>query len=177
MGDDLRREPDELDQLLQRTNDAVTTTAASSSKSTAGLPSALAGGAGACTKIGSTTTKTTTGQHRKSLTIATTTFPTAGGGGLGMFTSSLPTTVHTDPKQPRRTHRRNMSSISELIGNVTNPVDFRPIGDDFRRTVSSVRTAFVEELDEFKKGTKSGFFDMTATRSLVRFSLFCMCIK
>lgn len=66
-----------------------------------------------------------------------------------------------------------MSSISELIDTMTSRVNLRPIGDDFRRTASDVRSAFVEELDELDRGTDSGFFDMTATRSLVRHWFTC----
>jgi drug/metabolite transporter (DMT)-like permease len=63
-------------------------------------------------------------------------------------------------------HRKNKSSISDLIHAAMRSVDLEPIAEDFRRTASSVKDSWIEELEEMDQGVGSGFFDMTATRSL-----------
>ena len=98
--------------------------------------------------------------HRKSHTAT----------GIGTLSSSMPP---LGPRgRPKRSHRKNMSSISELIQTMSSKVDLRPLGEDFRKTALNVRSAFVEELDDLNRGHDRGFFDMTATRSLVRYTFF-----
>lgn len=93
-----------------------------------------------------------TNSHRKSYSVDV--------GGTG--SSNIP--GHSARKSRRTRHRKNKSSISELYEAIRN-VDLQPIREDFRETAKSLKTNFVQGLDEMDRG-ETGFFDMSMTRSL-----------
>eukprot|EP00980_Cylindrotheca_fusiformis_P017345 scaffold5380_cov131-Cylindrotheca_fusiformis.AAC.22 len=78
---------------------------------------------------------------------------------LSLFNISTPTNV-----KHRQRHRKNKSSISDLIHSIRE-YDYAPIREDFRHVSGEVRKRFVQNLNEFDRG-HVGFLDMNMTRSI-----------
>eukprot|EP00934_Nitzschia_sp_Nitz4_P007334 Nitzschia sp. Nitz4//NODE_293_length_29386_cov_71.949235//23873//25258//NITZ4_additional_000039-RA//-1//CDS//3329531839//7324//frame0 len=73
-------------------------------------------------------------------------------------------TVQAYPSNAGR-HRKNKSSVSELITDAFHRRSLDPIKEDFQSAAKMVREEFVHGLDEMDQG-KTGYYDMTVTRSL-----------
>lgn len=96
---------------------------------------------------------TTTSSHRKSYSV-----------GVG---SSLPIIRAGSTSLRRRVprHRKNKSSISELMAGAFASGNLEPIREDLQDTVESLRKEFVHGLDVMDRG-ETGNFDMGLVRSL-----------
>ena len=66
---------------------------------------------------------------------------------------------------PKRHHRKNKSSISELYEAIRSGEGLAPIREDIRLTAETLKSTWMEELNEMDRG-ETGFFDMSMTRSL-----------
>ncbi|KAL3924053.1 MAG: hypothetical protein SGILL_001284 [Bacillariaceae sp.] len=142
-----RREPDELDALLERSCGDRNSAASPSSQKYGGTDNvATLNDASAPNSRG----------HRKAHTV--------GVGNMLERTGGRVRGLFGRPNTTKR-HRKNKSSISDLIDAAVRSVDLDSIADDFRQTASSVKHTLVEELEEMDQGVGSGFFDMTATRN------------
>lgn len=149
-----RREPDELDALLQRTAPAKEEEDEESNPLT--------------NQQHPTYHLSITGSsigHRKAHTAAGDLFHKAGLDRIGgLFRGDYRKSIRA---HKRRQHRKNKSSLSDLIVPNLRPLRFEPIVEDFQHLSSSINNIWIEELEEMEQGTSNGFFDMTATRSLV----------
>jgi drug/metabolite transporter (DMT)-like permease len=145
------READELDALLERTAAGSVAAPAATASPTdyTSIRASIEGEDGGSSRIG----------HRKSHTV----------GGGGNFLSRTGDRVRglfgKQANRNQRSHRKNKSSISDLIHDAMGSVNFEPIREDFLQTASSVKHIWLEELEEMHQGSGTGFFDMTATRS------------
>lgn len=147
-----RREPDELDALLERSavgGEPITNPQ---------LPAYSATNYSTTEEDVSNNTNSTKG-HRKVHTagIVLEGVVEDAGRGRGFF-------FRGRPSSHKPGHRKNKSSISDLL-HAANVDYLQPMAQDFRQTVSSVRNVWIEELEEMDQGLGSGFFDMTPTRS------------
>lgn len=138
------RELDELDALLSKveSNENVLTYAATASS-----------------KRSNENNKPKTSQHKKSVSLF------AWGSQEQLHHSIDHHHHHQSTKSKRSRHRKNKSSISELLYNAIREYDLDPIREDFRQTSKQLQERFVKDLKEMDKG-QVGFFDMGMTRSL-----------
>jgi hypothetical protein len=163
--DDDHREPDELDALLERTagpngdegnNSNAMDDDEESHLSWAGRPSYNSADS-------ASNADPQQPGHRKSHTVATDLFHQTGLDRIGgLFGRNV---MKKSRARKRQQHRKNKSSLSDLL--VQN-LHLEPIVEDFRHMSSSINNIWIEELEDMDRGNGNGFFDMTATRSLVR---------
>jgi hypothetical protein len=157
INDELRREPDELDALLQRTasgeDDDEESNATTIQQPTDYLSTGSSNASSNDNPRG----------HRKAHTAAGDLFHKAG---LNRISGLFGRDKKSIRARKRQQHRKNKSSLSDLL--VQN-LHLEPIVEDFQHLSSSINNIWIEELEEMDQGTNNGFFDMTATRSLVRY--------
>lgn len=171
-----RREPDELDALLERSSSGAAAAAGLQDTEEAtrtGYETFLGGGERA------TGNNNSSRGHRRPLTAGNLLERT----GIARFRDGLfghhhhpnshqnqirtvTTTGSADPDRSQyRHHRKHKSSLSDLIHDAMHRVDLEPLRNELLQTASSVKDIWKQELEEMEQGSGSGFFDMTATRS------------